>query len=84
MEYEWDEAKRLSNLAKHACDFCDVDRFDWNNSITIASGRRGEERYQAFGFFESRFHTVVFTPRVNVRRIISFRKADPREIPKQI
>jgi hypothetical protein len=28
--YEWDEAKRAANLAKHGVDFGDIARFDWS------------------------------------------------------
>lgn len=30
MEFEWDEQKRLSNLAKHGLDFADVAQLDWS------------------------------------------------------
>ena len=29
MEYEWDEAKRRGNLAKHGIDFATAAEFDW-------------------------------------------------------
>ena len=30
--YEWDEAKRRSNLDKHRVDFQAIHRFEWNTA----------------------------------------------------
>ena len=49
MEFEWDEAKRISNLAKHGLDFSEVERFAWA-SAHIGRDLRfdyGEERFTA-------------------------------------
>lgn len=35
VQVEWDEAKRLANLAKHRLDFRDVPFMDWDNAIVI-------------------------------------------------
>jgi uncharacterized DUF497 family protein len=32
MNFEWDEAKRLSNLRKHGTDFADIEDFDWQGA----------------------------------------------------
>ena len=84
MRYEWDEGKRLSNIAKHGCDFKDVVRFNWKNSITVPSDRCGEQRFASFGYMDRRLHTVVFALRGDAKRIISFHKVDPKAIPKRI
>ena len=31
--YEWDEEKRLDNLAKHAVDFVDAIEFEWDTAL---------------------------------------------------
>lgn len=82
MEFEWDEAKRRSNLDKHGVDFADLDEFDWSQAVVIPSARcdYGEDRFVAIGEFRDRFHTVVVTWRRAKLRIISFRKARIQEV----
>jgi uncharacterized DUF497 family protein len=41
--YIWDEAKRLSNLAKHGVDFRSVEGFDWDFASFI------EDRSMRYG-----------------------------------
>jgi uncharacterized DUF497 family protein len=79
--YEWDEAKRAANLAKHGIDFRDIVRFDWSAASAGPDLRRryGETRLLAFGPIDGRVHAVVFTLRGSVYRIISLRKANRRE-----
>ena len=79
MEYEWDEAKRLANLAKHHIDFQAVEEFDWDSANVQPTHRHGERRYVATGYFGGRLHTIVFTERGSRTRIISLRKASSRE-----
>lgn len=45
------------------------DRFDY-----------GESRYRAMGYIGDRLHVVVFTPRGDAVHVISFRKANKREV----
>ena len=82
MDYEWDEAKRLTNLKKHGADFADIDEFDWTKAklSTDDSEAYGEERIIATGMFRGRLHVVVYTHRGQRTRIISFRQADKREV----
>ena len=81
MEFEWDVAKRAINLAKHGLDFADVEKLDWANAVTIADLRfdYGEERFQAFSWFEDRLLQVTFTVREGVYRLVSFRRASRKE-----
>ncbi len=79
MAYEWDESKRLSNLEKHGADFEDVKAFEWDTAVIEPSPRRGEPRWIATGYIADRLHCIVFTERGERRRIISLRKANPRE-----
>jgi uncharacterized DUF497 family protein len=78
--YEWDEAKRQENLDKHQIDFATIEEFDWPNAVIEQSPRGGELRYMARGFINRRMHTVIYTRRGRNRRIISLRKANPREM----
>ena len=79
--YEWDETKRQTNLAKHGVDFSDVERFEWGDAVIISNDRHGEVRFVAYGYIDNRLHVVVYTIRANItRRVISIRKANPREM----
>ncbi len=82
MLYEWDEAKRRGNIAKHGIDFESVDRFDWTTVRYERSVRHGEERVLALGYIGDRLHAVVYINRGENARIISMRKADRKEMSR--
>jgi uncharacterized DUF497 family protein len=76
MDFEWDEAKRLSNLEKHQIDFLDMRLlFDGRLVRTVASHREAENRYQSTGVVNERFVTVIWVWRVEKIRIISARRS---------
>ena len=79
---EWDEAKRLANLAKHGVDFAAIDDFDWTGAQTQPDTRHdyGEPRWLAYGLIGDRVHVVIFIMRDERRRLISLRKANRREV----
>jgi hypothetical protein len=81
MEFEWDEAKRAVNIAKHGLDFTDVERFDWDAAVILEDRRLdyGEDRFQAFALIDGFLHQVTFTRRGSVLRIVSFRHASRKE-----
>ena len=81
MEFEWDEAKRQANLAKHGLDFTDAARFGWDVAA-IGWDRRfdyGEDRFTAYGTMDGRLVVIVFTLRGSVVRIVSIRRANRKE-----
>jgi uncharacterized DUF497 family protein len=84
MEFEWDPAKRLANLAKHGLDFADVENLPWETMKIVLDRKRdyGEERYQAFGLWNGQLHVVSLTFRGSKVRIISFRRGRTREARK--
>jgi uncharacterized DUF497 family protein len=76
MEFEWDEAKRQSNLAKHGIDFRATRRlFDGRPVITSRRPYPDEERYLTTGMIDDLFVTVIWTRRGNATRVISARRA---------
>ena len=80
--YEWDEAKRESNLRKHGLDFDDADIVYENpNKVTFATAGRGEQRWRDVALLESNgiVLALVYTVRGYNVRIISFRRASRRE-----
>lgn len=78
MEFEWDEAKRRSNLAKHGVDFTDAAQV---LAAALEDTRRdyGEQRYLAFGEKNGLLFVVAFTLRDGAFRIISARRSNSRE-----
>lgn len=82
MNYEWDQTKRLFNLDTHGLDFLDIVDFDWDNALVIEDNRRdyAETRYVAYGLIGKRLTVLVFTLRNGTIRVISWRKANSREV----
>jgi uncharacterized DUF497 family protein len=81
MEFEWDEAKRQSNLAKHGVDFIDAAPVLADAPLILEDTRRdyGELRCLAFGERNGLLFVVAFTLRDGAFRIISARRANARE-----
>jgi uncharacterized DUF497 family protein len=80
MEFEWDETKRDSNLAKHGVDFPLAEMlFDGRPVITAPSLRAAEKRYLTTGEIGGRFFTAVWTWRGDAVRLISVRRARHEE-----
>jgi uncharacterized DUF497 family protein len=74
-DFEWDEAKRLINLAKYGLDFRDAAKVLSRPTFTLASPRGDEERWFSVGWPDAGFVTVVRTPREGRVRVISMRRA---------
>jgi len=75
VDAEWDEKKRLSNIAKHKVDFTDAARV-FDGLIWAKQERRrdyGEDRFSAFGEVDGLLLYVVYTRRNDRIRIISAR-----------
>ena len=82
MDYEWDEKKREDNRRYHGLDFFDAFAFDWSQALIKPDDRRDykEQRYVAMAPIEDRLYVMVYTERQEKTRIISFRKANRREV----
>jgi len=80
VEFEWDEAKRQSNLAKHRVDFAIVRRlFDGRAIVTTRSSHPAEARYVTTGVIEDLYVTVIWTQRDTAIRFISARRSRDAE-----
>lgn len=83
MEFEWDEPKRVKNLAKHGIDFFDAIKIWLSDVIDPADSRLVglELRQTALGAIgdEHLVIAVVYTDRTDARRIISCRRARRNE-----
>ena len=77
MNFDWDNAKRRSNIKKHGIDFVNAPMIFDGYTLTIEDDRYdyGEQRFVTFGIFEGRVVAVVHTESEDSIRIISIRKA---------
>ena len=77
MEFEWDEAKRKSNLRNHGIDFVGIEQVFEGATVTILDDRfdYGEQRFVTFGLLEGRVVAIAHTETDEVIRITSVRKA---------
>jgi len=81
MQYEWEDKKRLINLAKHGIDFTGLSSFDWDTALEIVDDRidYGEIRTNAIGFLRERLVVLTYTAREGRIRVITLRKATRKE-----
>jgi len=83
MDFEWDEAKRAANLAKHGVDFADAvgALLDPSAQTREDPDAAGEARYVSLGCgFTGRVLLVVWTERhADTIRLISARRASASE-----
>ncbi len=76
MDFEFDPAKRLSNLAKHDLDFLDADLvLGGPHLVGPAKTVAAEAREIAVGLLDDVPVAVIFTRRGSVIRVISMRRA---------
>ena len=84
MQIEFDPDKRDKTLTQRGLDFAHAGEVFAGVNVTAEDARfdYGEPRFTTVGVLESRMVILVWTPRGEVRRIISMRKANEREIAK--
>ena len=81
MRFEWDEAKRRSNIQQHGIDFVDVEEVFASETITFLDDRYdyGETRFLTFGLLWEEVVAIVHTEPDDVIRVISVRRASRNE-----
>lgn len=83
MDFEWDEAKRASNIAKHGLDFADtVSAFNDRFGIEEIEHIDGEDRWRLIAAIPRGIIFVIYTERDESLRIISARQATKNEREK--
>jgi hypothetical protein len=84
MEISFDPAKNVKNIRDHGLSFEQVAEFDFQGATFLIDDRQdyGEIRYIAVGYLDNRLHILCFTETLTGIRVISFRKANPREAKK--
>ncbi|MEN5147766.1 BrnT family toxin [Pseudomonas orientalis] len=82
MQITYDPAKDARNVEERGLPFALVRDFEWSTAFILEDARfdYGERRYRAVGYIGDRLHVVVFTPRGDAVHVISFRKANKREV----
>ena len=58
--------------------------FSFDSALVLVDDRReyGEARYVALGYLAERLHVLCFAEAIDGIRVISFRKASPREVAR--
>ena len=82
MRIEFDPAKNIANLEKHGVSLAVAGELDWDDALVWVDDRfeYGELRMIALAPKTATLYYVAFVERGSVRRIISLRRANRREV----
>ena len=82
MKIDYDDTKDAVNTQKHGVSLSEAGSVEWGTAVIWPDTRKnyGENRMVAMAYIGARIYSVVFVDRDNVRRIISLRKANKREV----
>jgi len=82
MRIEFDPAKNNTNIRERGLDFELAADFDFDSAVIQLDSRKAypELRYVAVGYLAHRLHVLCFTPIAGGIPVISFRKANLREV----
>ena len=82
MEITYDPAKNASNIELRGLSFERAADFDFQTAVIWIDARKTypEVRISALGLLAGRVHALVFAETTNGIRVISFRKANKREV----
>ena len=82
MHIEFDAFKNEANIRERGLSFELAANFDFDSAIVDQDTRKAypEDRFVAVGFLGKRLHVLCFTPAAGGIRVISFRKANTREV----
>ena len=84
MKIEFDPSKSRRNASERGLPFDLAADFDWESALYAADTRFSypERRFVALGYLGRRLHVICFTPISGGIRVISFRKANDREVKR--
>lgn len=84
MRITYDPAKNQRNIAERRLPFDQAAAFDFETALIHVDERRdyGETRYVALGSLYGRLHVLCFAEEPDGIRVISFRKANSREVSR--
>lgn len=86
MKVTFDSAKDEINATKHGLSLSQATELEWDTVLSTQDTRHdyGEKREIGYGLIGNRLFCVVFARREDSLRIISFRKANRREVKKYV
>ena len=84
MHITFDPAKNLRSIADWRLSFELTDEFDFDTAVIWIDARKvyPEVRISALGLVAGRLHALVFSETAKGIRVISFRKANKREVKR--
>jgi uncharacterized DUF497 family protein len=84
MRIDFDVDKSTKNNHERGLPFERASEFIWETALYSEDIRHAypERRFVAIGYLEERLHVICFTPIKGGVRIISFRKANLREVKR--
>ena len=82
MDITYDTNKNTRNIAERGLSFDRVADFDFDTAMFAIDDRihYNETRIVATGYLDSRLHVLCFVETASGIRVISFRKANSREV----
>lgn len=82
MQIEFDASKNDTNIRNRGLSFERAADFDFVTAVFKQDTRcdYGEIRLRALGYLDGRIHALVFTEAATGIRVISFRRANKREV----
>lgn len=84
MSVSFDSNKNKRNIEQRGLSFDQVADLDWDNAWIYQDERNeyNEIRFVAYSMLDKRLHFVCFTETKDGIRVISFRKANNREVKR--
>jgi uncharacterized DUF497 family protein len=84
MRISHDPRKSEVNRLKHGVELAAAEQLEWETAITWPDTRKdyGEDRQCGIGYIGLTLYFVAFVDRGPVRRIISLRKANRKEVKR--
>ncbi|PHS27507.1 MAG: hypothetical protein COA83_00410 [Methylophaga sp.] len=84
MSVSYDSNKNKRNIEQRGLNFDQVADLDWDNAWIYQDERDeyNEIRFIAYSMLDKRLHFVCFTETKDGIRVISFRKANNREVKR--
>jgi uncharacterized DUF497 family protein len=86
MEITYDPIKDIANQEKHGVSLALANEVEWETALIWTDNRKdyGEVRLSALVLRENRLYFVAFVDRADIRRVISLRKANEREVKRYV
>jgi len=84
MKIDYDPAKNARNVAERQLPFDLARTLDMDNAVITQDVRKAypEDRFVALAMLGTRLHALCFTPIAGGIRVISFRKANAKEVKR--